>query len=346
MMCHRKNEKHKANRVFIAAAAFCACVAMAFATGCSSGTANIASQEIAGRYNIQVSIAAEGYDSVASTPAIVHVVQTSGNGGSSDKMSDFYHAIDLNSDAMVPVDNAGNYELSFISPINADGSIYEMPSPQKVAVEAPAEQQKSNNGNEHADTPVFTLESLSAKHIAADDVTEEQIDSLMASISLAVENGDTQLVKDAKNLSAKAKKNIKNNPHYTAQQATEGDDAPTQSGNASSEKSQPSTGSQGSSDSNGGSTGGGQGAGSTPVSDPTPTPEPAHVHTWITCSEIVGYDYYIQCSCGAHFSSTGEWTQHSKSNLMAGNSGHGSYSTHDDAIYSYYEVCSGCGERR
>ena len=49
---------------------------------------------------------------------------------------DYYHAYDANEPHALDVPAEGEYEVSFISPVDKDGSIYEVPKTAKVKSEA------------------------------------------------------------------------------------------------------------------------------------------------------------------------------------------------------------------
>lgn len=82
--------------------------------------------------SVPVTVEAEGWTD-DSTPAIAHVT-------SSDGSVDYYHAVTASEAASgATVDLApGDYQVSWVSPINADGSIYQVPEAQEITVVAQA----------------------------------------------------------------------------------------------------------------------------------------------------------------------------------------------------------------
>ena len=121
------------------------------------------------RAEIELEARAEGW-SESSTPATAHV---KGQG------ADFYHAMPANSAEKVEVPAQGGYEVEWISPVNADGSLYRASS---KAVKAEAGGDKSSTGLEL---------------VPADQVTQADIDEVMDKISEAVSKGDSTLAGDA-----------------------------------------------------------------------------------------------------------------------------------------------------
>ena len=137
------------------------------------------------RAEIELEARAEGW-SGSSTPAIAHV---KGQG------ADFYHAMPANSAEKVEVPAQGGYEVEWVSPVNADGSLYRAPS---KAAEAEAGGGKS---------------SASLELVPADQVTQADIDEVMDKISEAVSKGDSTLSGDAgRDLVDKAASNAANAP--------------------------------------------------------------------------------------------------------------------------------------
>lgn len=137
------------------------------------------------RAEIELEARAEGW-SESSTPAIAHV---KGQG------ADFYHAMPANSAEKVEVPAQGGYEVEWISPVNADGSLYRASS---KAAKAEAGGERSSTGLEL---------------VPADQVTQADIDEVMDKISEAVSKGDSTLAGDAgRDLVDKAAANAANAP--------------------------------------------------------------------------------------------------------------------------------------
>lgn len=137
------------------------------------------------RAEIELEARAEGW-SESSTPAIAHV---KGQG------ADFYHAMPANSAEKVEVPAQGGYEVEWVAPVNADGSLYR----------APAEAAKAEAGGERSSTGL--------ELVPADQVTQADIDEAMDKISEAVSKGDSTLAGDAgRDLVDKAAANAANAP--------------------------------------------------------------------------------------------------------------------------------------
>lgn len=124
--------------------------------------------------SINLYVDAPGYDQDASTPVIVHVQSTD------DAEVDFYHALDANRDQSFNA-ATGSYELSFISPINADGALYEVALPEEIFV---AEHEASAC-------------SLNFIPRAADSVSEQDLVEVLDQIKAATEQGDDTLKDNA-----------------------------------------------------------------------------------------------------------------------------------------------------
>ena len=137
------------------------------------------------RAEIELEARADGW-SESSTPAIAHV---KGQG------ADFYHAMPANSAEKVEVPAQGGYEVEWISPVNADGSLDR----------APAKAAKAEAGGERSSTGL--------ELVPADQVTQADIDEVMDKISEAVSKGDSTLAGDAgRDLVDKAAANAANAP--------------------------------------------------------------------------------------------------------------------------------------
>ena len=216
-----------------------------------------------------------------STPAIAHIT---GN------EVDFYHAVspdaEGNKGASTVTLEEGDYTVSFVSPVNADGSAYEIydtGKPVDVTVDADAEKAPS------VDCPMT--------QIPADQVTDDMLQDIVDQTKDAVENGDETLKGDAgKDILDKLEGNVANNPNAsdeTKQEATDADkkvdvdskpEATTPSGNngntgdkgnASNNNNSGSNAGNSGSNSNGSNASSGSSSGSS--SQPS---APAHSHSW------------------------------------------------------------------
>lgn len=78
---------------------------------------------------LTLEVKADGWDADTSTPVIAHIEGADGK-------VDFYTAIAANKQVTVEVGESGTYTVTFISPVNADGSIYKVPSKKVTAGKA------------------------------------------------------------------------------------------------------------------------------------------------------------------------------------------------------------------
>lgn len=215
-----------------------------------------------------------------STPAIAHIT--------SDEV-DFYHAVSPDAEGNKGTSTVtleeGDYTVDFISPVNSDGSAYELfdtGEAQTVTVDADA-----------TDTLSVTCEMT---RIPADKVTDEMLKGIVDQTKDAVENGDETLKGDAgKDILDKLEGNVANNPNAsdeTKQEATDADkevdvdskpEATTPSGNNgnTADKGNASNSNSGSNAGNSGSNGNGSGTSSKPSGGSSSQPSaPAHSHSW------------------------------------------------------------------
>lgn len=116
-------------------------------------------------------VKADGWDADTSTPVIAHIEDADGK-------VDFYTAIAANKQVTVKVGESGTYTVTFIPPVNADGSTYKAAS-SKVKAE---KDDKKTNGT------VITLEKVDADKVTKDDLT-----AIAKDVAEAVKKGDSTL---------------------------------------------------------------------------------------------------------------------------------------------------------
>ena len=222
-----------------------------------------------------------------STPAIAHI---------EGEDVDFYHAVTPDAEGNKGTSTVslaeGDYTVSFVSPVNSDGSafdIYDTGAPVDITVDADAETVPA------VDCPMT--------QIPADQVTDEMLQDIIDQTKDAVENGDETLKGDAgTDILDKLEGNVAQNPNAsdeTKQEATDADKevdvnkepaqttppATTDNSNTGSQSSN--TGNQststGSSNSGSTSTGnsGNSGSTSSKPSQPSQPSKPAHTHNWV-----------------------------------------------------------------
>lgn len=223
--------------------------------------------------DVTLSVTADhGWDE-NSTPAIAHI---EGNG------VDFYHAVTPDADGNKGTSTVelaeGDYTVSFVSPVNSDGSafdIYDTGAPVDVTVDADAKTAPAVN--------------CPMAQIPADKVTDDMLADIVNKTKDAIKKGDETLKGDAgTGILDKLDGNVAKNPNAsdkTKQEATDADkdvdvnDKPAQttpSAKNDGNKADSNAGSQPSSNdsSNAGS------ASSKPSQSSQPS-KPAHTHTWV-----------------------------------------------------------------
>ena len=370
---------HKPQVAAIAAAIVVAIVvAIAVASGAFATSGQQPEQQESRTVDVTLSVTADhGWDE-NSTPAIAHI---EGND------VDFYHAVTPDAEGNKGTSTVelaeGDYTVSFVSPVNSDGSafdIYDTGAPVDITVDADAETVPA------VDCPMT--------QIPADQVTDEMLQDIIDQTKDAVENGDETLKGDAgTDILDKLEGNVAQNPNAsdeTKQEATDADkevdvnDKPAQTTpsakNDNNNKADNNAGSQPSN--NGSSNSGNSGSASSKPSQSSQPSKPAHTHTWVnhtatrnvwvsnwvdvpdygTQQVVVGNTYIF--ADGYSTTDISAAKAHAKELILAGkDSGyqttpvyetqtvqtgshkedHGSYKTE---TYVDYVYCSSCGARQ
>ncbi len=205
-----------------------------------------------------------------STPAIAHIESND---------VDFYHAVTPDAEGNKGTSTValaeGDYTVSFVSPVNSDGSafdIYDTGAPVDITVDADAETAPA------VDCPMT--------QIPADQVTDEMLQDIIDQTKDAVENGDETLKGDAgTDILDKLEGNVAQNPNAsdeTKQEATDADkevdvnDEPAQT-TPSATTDNSNTGSQSSNTGNQSTSTGS----SNPGSSSSQSSQSTHTHTWV-----------------------------------------------------------------
>ena len=208
-----------------------------------------------------------------STPAIAHI---EGND------VDFYHAVTPDADGNKGTSTVelaeGDYTVSFVSPVNSDGSafdIYDTGAPVDITVDADAKTAPAVN--------------CPMAQIPADKVTDDMLADIVNKTKDAIENGDETLKGNAgTSILDKLDGNVAKNPNAsdkTKQEATDADKdvdvnkepaQTTPSAKADTNKADSNAGSKPSD--NGSSNSGSNNSGNSSSSQPS---KPAHTHTWV-----------------------------------------------------------------
>lgn len=314
---------------------------------------------------LTLEVKADGWDADTSTPVIAHIEGADGE-------VDFYTAIAANKQVTVKVGESGTYTVTFISPVNADGSIYKVPSKKITA----------------GKTDKTAATGVTFDKVDADKVTKDELTDIAKDVAEAVKKGDSTLTGDkGAEVVKKFEDNIKKNPNVdtdaveketekaeeTAKEdksdaktpetsggkkddgkATGGSDNSGNKSNSSSKKD------EGKSDSkpNGGNSsnsGSNTNSGSSSKKDDTP----AHQHNWVAQTKTVHHDaqyktvhhdavthqvwhdpvteeHYICNQCGADITSD-PWGHINNSLMNGGNCG-SYHSTYVTVKQGYYET--------
>ena len=273
---------HKPQVAAIAAAIVVAVVvAIAVASGAFATSGQQPEQQESRTVDVTLNVTADhGWDE-NSTPAIAHI--------EGDDV-DFYHAVTPDAEGNKGTSTVelaeGDYTVSFVSPVNSDGSafdIYDTGAPVDITVDADAETAPAVN--------------CPMAQIPADKVTDDMLADIVNKTKDAVENGDETLKGDAgTDILDKLEGNVAQNPNAsdeTKQEATDADKdvdvnkepaqttppATTDNSNTGSQSSNTGNQSTSTGSSNSGSTSTGN-SGNSGSSSSKPS-KPAHTHTWV-----------------------------------------------------------------
>lgn len=227
---------------------------------------------------IQLGAKADGWVKGESSPVIAHIVNK-------EEKVDYYHACDANEPHALDVPAEGEYEVSFISPVDKDGSTYEVPKTAKVKSEV-----EEKDGKDAGDELPFEFNP-----IAPDKADADALNAIVKSVGDAVKKGDGTLTgANGTKVIELVKENAKANPNADkdkvdeeGQKAEEGVTDEASGGNAGASK--PETGGNGdnavnggNSGSNGGSSNGGGGS------------KPQHTHNWVAQTTVVHHEAQYQ----------------------------------------------------
>ena len=307
---------------------------------------------------LSLEVKADGWDTETSTPVIAHIEDEDGK-------VDFYTAIAANKQVTVKVGESGTYTVTFISPVNADGSIYKVPSKKVTAGKA--------------DKTVAT--GVTFDKVDADKVTKDDLTAIAKDVAEAVKKGDSTLTGDkGAEVVKKFEDNIKKNPNADtdaveketekAQESAKEEKSDAKTPETSDSKKSDSGSSNGSKKDNGKTTGssdskpsGGNssnsGSNSNSGSSSKKDDTPAHQHNWVAKTKTVHHDaqyktvhhdavthqvwhdavteeHYICNQCGADITSD-PWGHINNSLMNGGNCG-SYHSTYVTVKQGYYET--------
>ena len=304
---------------------------------------------------IQLGAKADGWVKGESSPVIAHIVNK-------DEKVDYYHAYDANEPHALDVPAEGEYEVSFISPVDKDGSTYEVPKTAKVKAEAEGE-----DGKDTGDELPFEF-----KPIAADKADADALNAIVKSVGDAVKKGDETLTgANGTKVIELVKENAKANPNADKDKVDEegqkaeedntegaGNAKPDNGGGDDTTNAGGGSGTQ--NQGGGGSSSGGSGNGG----------DSEHTHNWVPQTTTIHHDaqyqtihhdaiteeIYICNNCGANI--TGDPWGHINDSFLNGDGSCGGYHSEwkvtspawdetkevspawDETITTY--KCSGC----
>lgn len=258
-----------------AAIAVAIVVAIVVASGAFATSEQQPEQQESRTVDVTLSVTADhGWDE-NSTPAIAHI---EGND------VDFYHAVTPDADGNKGTSTVelaeGDYTVSFVSPVNSDGSafdIYDTGAPVDITVDADAKTAPAVN--------------CPMAQIPADKVTDDMLADIVNKTKDAIKKGDETLKGDAgTGILDKLDGNVAKNPNAsdkTKQEATDADkdvdvnDKPAQTTpSAKSDSNAKADSNAGSQSSNAGSSNSDSQSSSKPSQSSQPS-KPAHTHTWV-----------------------------------------------------------------
>lgn len=264
---------------------------------------------------LTLEVKADGWDADTSTPIIAHIKDADGK-------VDFYAAIAANKQVTVKVGKSGTYTVTFISPVNADGSIYKVSSKKVTA--GKADKKTASTG-------------VTFNKVDADKVTKDDLTAIAKDVAAAVKKGDSTLTGDkGAEVVKKFEDNIKKNPNADADavekesekaQETAKEDksdakTPETSDNkkndSGSKKDNGNSGSDNKSDSKPSGSNNSSNSGSSSKKDDTP----AHQHNWVAQTKTIHHDAQYK-------------TVHHDAQYKT---------VHHDAVTKTVHICNQCGQ--
>lgn len=262
---------------------------------------------------LTLEVKADGWDADTSTPVIAHIEDADGE-------VDFYTAIAANKQVTVRVGKSGTYTVTFISPVNADGSIYKVSSKKVTA--GKADKKTASTG-------------VTFNKVDADKVTKDDLTAIAKDVAAAVKKGDSTLTGDkGAEVVKKFEDNIKKNPNAdadaveketgkaeeTAKEDKSDAKTPETSDNKKNDSGNNGSGNKSDSKPSGGSGNSGSGSisgGSSKKDDTT-----AHQHKWVAQTKTVHHDAQYK-------------TVHHDAQYKT---------VHHDAVTKTVNICNQCGQ--
>lgn len=304
---------------------------------------------------IQLGAKADGWVKGESSPVIAHIVNK-------EEKVDYYHAYDANEPHALDVPAEGEYEVSFISPVDKDGSIYEVPKTAKVKSEA-----EDKDGKGEVDELTFEF-----KPIAADKADADALNAIVKSVGKAVKKGDETLTgaKGTKVIEL-VKENAKANPNANKDKVDEESQKSEEDNTEGAGNAKPDNGGGDDTTNAGGGSGTqNQGGGGSSSGGSGNGGDSEHTHNWVPQTTTIHHDaqyqtihhdaiteeIYICNNCGANI--TGDPWGHINDSFLNGDGSCGGYHSEwkvtspawdetkevspawDETITTY--KCSGC----
>lgn len=304
---------------------------------------------------IRLGAKADGWVKGESSPVIAHIVNK-------EEKVDYYHAYDANEPHALDVPAEGEYEVSFISPVDKDGSIYEVPKTAKVKSEA-----EDKDGKARGDELPFEF-----KPIAADKADADTLNAIVKSVGDAVKKGDETLTgaKGTKVIEL-VKENAKANPNADKDKVDEESQKSEEDNTEGAGNAKPDNGGGDDTTNAGGGSGTqNQGGGGSSSGGSGNGGDSEHTHNWVPQTTTIHHDaqyqtihhdaiteeIYICNNCGANI--TGDPWGHINDSFLNGDGSCGGYHSEwkvtspawdetkevspawDETITTY--KCSGC----
>lgn len=304
---------------------------------------------------IQLGAKADGWVKGESSPVIAHIVNK-------EEKVDYYHAYDANEPHALDVPAEGEYEVSFISPVDKDGSTYEAPKTAKVKSEV-----EEKDGKDAGDELPFEF-----KPIAPDKADADALNAIVKSVGDAVKKGDGTLTgANGTKVIELVKENAKANPNADKDKVDEESQKSEEDNTEGAGNAKPDNGGGDDTTNAGGGSGTqNQGGGGSSSGGSGNGGDSEHTHNWVPQTTTIHHDaqyqtihhdaiteeIYICNNCGANI--TGDPWGHINDSFLNGDGSCGGYHSEwkvtspawdetkevspawDETITTY--KCSGC----
>ena len=308
-----------------------------------------------GQQVIQLGAKADGWVKGESSPVIAHIVNK-------EEKVDYYHAYDANEPHALDVPAEGEYEVSFISPVDKDGSTYEVPKTAKVKSEV-----EEKDGKDAGDELPFEF-----KPIAPDKADADALNAIVKSVGDAVKKGDGTLTgANGTKVIELVKENAKANPNADKDKVDEESQKSEEDNTEGAGNAKPDNGGGDDTTNAGGGSGTqNQGGGGSSSGGSGNGGDSEHTHNWVPQTTTIHHDaqyqtihhdaiteeIYICNNCGANI--TGDPWGHINDSFLNGDGSCGGYHSEwkvtspawdetkevspawDETITTY--KCSGC----